>query len=105
MRYRLGSADERSPPRPRGLPHSEMLFRQALKVSPAPAGIALVFDIAHSLIGGLPRARGDCPHHRYAKGMRLESPPRPRGLPPFLFQKLLDFICLPRARGDCPELA
>ncbi len=112
-----------SPPHPRGSTVSDLgkPFREI--VSPAPAGIDLLWPLSYFLRVRLPRTRGDRPL-RSGSGIPVGwSPPHPRGstgagkrheafalvspapagIDPFAASRISQSQRLPRTRGDRPQ--
>ncbi len=68
-----------SPPRTRGSTRQHRLEAGQHHVSPAYAGIDLLFRFSAAICSGLPRVRGDRPYMRTQVRLQALSPPRTRG--------------------------
>ncbi len=111
-----------SPPRTRGWTQESLQDRVERDVSPAHAGMDLIWDRVFLICRGLPRARGDGPYQHIFQADRWQSPPRTRGwthhltpgeqksrvspahagMDPEMAAVGDGSGCLPRARGDGP---
>ncbi len=78
-------------------------YARRAEVSPAPAGIDLIWDIHNASRFCLPRTRGDRPSSAFAKYPSRKSPPHPRGSTRYYLMQMINGTVSPAPAGIDPR--
>ncbi len=101
---RIVTAPLLAPPHPRGWTPDRGAHRQAVRGSPAPAGMDPHRHLPVRPAPGLPRTRGDGPRSARWRTAPSWAPPHPRGWTLGTIGDRNSSFWLPRTRGDGPLL-